>query len=475
MYFVIAMKVLYFCHPETDSINGANEGSYQLCEHNCQLGGNFMRITNNMMISNMINNLQTNIRRLDKTQLQYNTGKRIHKPSDDPVGITRSLKIKADINELKQYKKNVEDAMSWLENTEQAVISNHETLKRLRDLMVQGANGVLTKEEMIKVRNEVAEIKNQVINLANTTYSGDYIFSGKKTNEKLLNQDGSYNVDVMQFLDSGIVDHRINYEVGVGEYIPINTVGTILFEVADLTMSVELPEAGENDATKMEFLGAEVTITKNGDGFELGINIENIGNEDIEIVFPDHFYDNNGELEDGAVLKNEDDIYETISNTFKGIKEKPEQVKAWNELLVKKNIPADINNLTFGTYENNGKAVGIVAKPKKAGLINLIEKIEENLEKGKHEEISDLLGSIDRFLDQSLVVRGEIGAKVNRTELIQNRIEDDIINLRALQSKLEDADLAETAIQLMNEENVYRASLSVGARIIQPTLLDFLR
>ncbi len=441
-----------------------------------------MRVTNNMMISNMTRNLQTNIRRLDKTQMQYNTGKRIHKPSDDPVGITRSLKVRSDISELRQYKKNVEDATSWLENTEEAVVSNHEALKRLRDLMIQGANGVLTTEETIKIQNEVAEIKNQIISQANTTYSGDYIFSGKKTNEKLLTPDGSYNIDIMQFLDSNIVDHRINYEVGVGEYIPINTVGTSLFEVADLTMGVQLPKVdGAGGATKMEFLGAEITVTGDAGSYELGIYIKGLG--DISV-------DN---------LENEAEIYKEIANVLADIKDNdtyPDPPdpnadlsltpkEAWNKLLIEKNIPTDIDNLEFAVYTNRDpneddeskkdKAVGIVAKPQKAGLINLIEKIEKNLIEGKQEEVSELLGSIDKFLDQSLVVRGEIGAKVNRTELIFNRIEDDIINLRALQSKLEDADMAETAIQLMNEENVYRSSLSVGARIIQPTLLDFLR
>lgn len=465
-----------------------------------------MRVTNNMMISNMISNLQTNIRRLDKRQLQYSTGKRIHKPSDDPVAITRSLKIRADVKELRQYKKNVEDATSWLENTEEAVISNHEALKRLRDIMVQGANGVLTKEEMLKVQNEVAQIKNQVISLANTTYSGDYIFSGKKTNEKLLNPDGSYNINVMQFLDSNIVDHRINYEVGVGEYIPINTVGTSLFEAANLTMNVDLPnESGEDSATKMEFLGAEVAIENMGTvdqpSYKLSIGIKGVG--DV-IIKPDPT------TTPPVELNSEEDIYKAINNviginengdsnldvlhnrangtndfgnfTFNGFSEfsnSGELKEAWNKLLIEKDIPVDINNIEFGTYTNKvqgqDKVVGIVAQPQKAGLISLIERIEKNLIEGNNEEVSELLGSIDKFLDQSTVVRGEIGAKVNRTELITERIEDDIINLRALQSKLEDADLAETAIQLMNEENVYRASLSVGARIIQPTLLDFLR
>lgn len=412
-----------------------------------------MRITNNMMIANMTRNLQNNIRKLNRTQLEYNTGKRIHRPSDDPVGITRSLKVRADISELNQYKKNVEDATSWLENTEQAVVSNHEALKRLRDLMVQGANGPLTTEETTKIQAEVAEIKKQIISLGNTTYSGNYIFSGKNTDQKLFNDDGTYAINIAQFLDTNIVDHRINYEVGVGEYIPINTVGTSLFEAANLTMSVKLPDVGQTK--EIEFLGAKISVTEDAGSYDLKINIDGVG----EISVPD--------------LADESAIYEAINDSFENLTS--DEKEAWNKLLIEKEIPADINNLNFTTYENGGKAVGIVAQPEKAGLVNLIERIEKNLIEGNYEEVSNLLGPIDKFLDKALIVRGEIGAKVNRTELILNRIEDDTINLRELQSKLEDADLAETAIRLMNEENVYRASLSVGARIIQPTLLDFLR
>lgn len=436
-----------------------------------------MRITNNMMIANMTRNLQTNIRKLNRTQLEYNTGKRIHRPSDDPVGITRSLKVRADISELNQYKKNVEDATSWLENTEQAVVSNHEALKRLRDLMVQGANGPLTTEETTKIQAEVAEIKKQIISMGNTTYSGNYIFSGKNTDQKLFKEDGTYAINIAQFLDTNIVDHRINYEVGVGEHIPINTVGTSLFEAANLTMSVELPKT-HGEVKEIDFLGAQIKLTgvstdpTDPDApieYNVDITIEGVGSKTYNS------------------LPDADTIHKMIQETFDGIDDPAKFDKdatldasvtpkeAWNKLLIEKNIPADINNLNFTTYENGGKAVGIVAQPVKAGLVNLIERIEKNLIEGNFEEVSSLLGPIDKFLDKALIVRGEIGAKVNRTELILNRIEDDTINLRELQSKLEDADLAETAIRLMNEENVYRASLSVGARIIQPTLLDFLR
>ena len=311
-----------------------------------------MRVTNNMMISNMTRNLQTNIRRLAKTELQYNTGKRIHKPSDDPVGITRSLKLTADISELHQFKKNVQDALSWVENTEDTVIGYTEVLKRLRDLTEQAANGVLTDEETKKIKSEVAELKQQIISQGNTAYSGNYIFSGKNTDTKLFDENGNYTMG-LDAARPGVTDlHTIKFQIGVGETININTLGTSLFEI-------------------------------------------------------------------------------------------------------------------------NPTAPGGGAQ---AGIIALIEDIEGRLEDGNATgELTNKLGEIDKYIDKALTIRGDIGARVNRLELIVNRIEDDVINLRALKSKIEDIDQAETAIQLMNEENVYRASLQVGARIIQPSLLDFLR
>ena len=443
------------------------------------------------MIANMTRNLQTNIRKLDRTQLEYNTGKKIHRPSDDPVGITRVLKIKSDRSELAQFKKNVEDASSWLENTEGAIlglVSDTGTLVRLRDIMIQGANGTLTAEQTKNIQNEVEQIKQQIISMGNTTYSGNYIFSGKNTDKPLLNADGTYNINPTQFLDKGIVDHRINYMVGVGEELNINTVGTALFEAVDLSMNITLPEAGK--IKEINFLGAKISVAGNTAtpiNYDLKIDIEGIGK--IEIP---------GLADEAAIYNEINDIFMNINDYDKPYdpldpaKKHPTKPtltfeqdasadptitpkEAWNKLLLGKEIPVDINNLDFKTFTNSGEVKGIVAQPKKAGLINLIERIEQKLIEANYEEVSQLLGPLDKFIDKALAVRGDIGAKVNRTELILGRIEDDAINLRELQSKLEDADLSETAIRLMNEENVYRASLQVGARIIQPTLLDFLR
>lgn len=109
------------------------------------------------------------------------------------------------------------------------------------------------------------------------------------------------------------------------------------------------------------------------------------------------------------------------------------------------------------------------------GIFKLIDDIAEKVENSDFEGVSEELANIDAKIDDLLSTRSKIGAKVNRLELQQSRLESTQVSYTGLLSKNEDADMAEVIINLKMQENVYRASLAAGARIIQPSLVDFLR
>ncbi|AFV10807.1 flagellar hook protein 3 [Thermacetogenium phaeum DSM 12270] len=90
-------------------------------------------------------------------------------------------------------------------------------------------------------------------------------------------------------------------------------------------------------------------------------------------------------------------------------------------------------------------------------------------------DISSMIGEIDRVLDSFISTRGEIGARVNRLEMSLARLEQTGFEQTDLLSRAEDADIARAIIDLKNRENAYRVTLAAGARIIMPTLIDFLR
>ncbi len=89
--------------------------------------------------------------------------------------------------------------------------------------------------------------------------------------------------------------------------------------------------------------------------------------------------------------------------------------------------------------------------------------------------LGQTLSKVDVHLDRILAVRADIGARTSRIELINARIAENSITFTRLLSDSQDADMSEVIMQLKNAENVYKSALSVGGRIIQPSLLDFLR
>jgi len=107
-------------------------------------------------------------------------------------------------------------------------------------------------------------------------------------------------------------------------------------------------------------------------------------------------------------------------------------------------------------------------------IFKLIDDIVTKLDAGDTNAVSSYIEDIDNYINNILSIRADIGARMNRVELTKNRLSDDQTNFTNLLSKAEDADIAKVIMDLTNAENVYTASLNVGARIIQPSLVDFL-
>ena len=81
----------------------------------------------------------------------------------------------------------------------------------------------------------------------------------------------------------------------------------------------------------------------------------------------------------------------------------------------------------------------------------------------------------DKGIERILSVAAEVGARQNRVEAINNRIKDSTIELTSMLSKTEDVDYSIAITKLKSEESIYQASLAATAKLIQPSLMDFLR
>ena len=109
-------------------------------------------------------------------------------------------------------------------------------------------------------------------------------------------------------------------------------------------------------------------------------------------------------------------------------------------------------------------------------LGKLLKDIIVAMENGDTEELSEnLLKDIDVEIDNMIRVRSNIGAIQNRLDASLSRNETESLNIKKLLSEKEDIDIAEKYMEFSMMSSVYKASLSVGAQILQPSLLDYLR
>ncbi len=108
-------------------------------------------------------------------------------------------------------------------------------------------------------------------------------------------------------------------------------------------------------------------------------------------------------------------------------------------------------------------------------MLTVIPNVATQIRNGDTAAVSASLADIEKNLDEVLSYRAEMGAKVNRMDMLLERSLESKVNLTRLLTSTEDADIAELALKLAQEEASYKAALAVGARLIQPTLVDFLR
>lgn len=555
-----------------------------------------MRITNNMLVNSMLYYMNNNLTRLQKYQAQLATGKKIEVPSDDPIVAAKALKLRTDVSEVDQFRKNANDAYSWMDITENTLGKTVDILQRARELAVQGSNGTLAVNDREKIQQEITQLRGQAIHLANSTYAGRYIFSGYSTDKKLLNEDGTYNCTVSsnetaaikgglndfaetpltidttndQFeicldgtnyrtisltgqtydnepntintlvediqaqiysytelgdvkvsnesgrlifslrdttdangnklnifmrsisgntaLDAlkvktdpvtGMVVSKsedVDYQIGISDNLKINVLGTELFgsgakgDAGEFIVSFNrfIDALGFPDDNKSYIKGQAVTATTSN---PLDLSVGNAYSFDIKV---------NGMAAYTTITLPANKYDGTSGNTLTDLVDNIQtQVDADPDLFAAGvTLVNDNGRITFSADNGYKITMNESTSPNNDALKAM--KIYTNVDKTvssftSNEGLQNSISTMEALKDKTMSMRSDIGARMNRAELTLNRLDNDDVNFTKLMSDNEDVDMAEAIMNLKNEENVYRASLSGGARIIMPTLVDFLK
>jgi len=190
-----------------------------------------MRITNNMLSRIFLLNLEKSATRLIQIQERLSTGRRINRPSDDPIGTTKALNLRLLEKQNEQYQRNIEDASSWLNFNDSALGDLQTALIRAKGIGVQGSDDTLNEEDRKALAQEVNQILEHILSMANCKFKGKYIFGGTETTTPpyAATRDGTTGEITAVASNPAGLDGEIIREIGPGVTISINISGHDVF------------------------------------------------------------------------------------------------------------------------------------------------------------------------------------------------------------------------------------------------------
>jgi flagellar hook-associated protein 3 FlgL len=138
-----------------------------------------MRISTGQLYDRSIQSVLDSQASLSDIQQQLSSGKKLLRPSDDPVGATQVIRLTEEIALIDQYKKNNNLLVNSLEQEETVLRSVNTSVDRARVLMLQSGNGIVGTEDRKAIATEISQIKDQLFDLMNSRNpAGEYIFAG---------------------------------------------------------------------------------------------------------------------------------------------------------------------------------------------------------------------------------------------------------------------------------------------------------
>lgn len=478
-----------------------------------------MRITNIMMTNSMLTNINKNMSNLDKYYTQMASGKKIQMPSDDPIIASRALKLRNIVSSTEQYNSNANQGISWMETTESAFKNITSILTSMSELCVQGASDQYKEDDRKKILHQFNSYVGRLESEINSTYMGRYVFSGymtdkppilkdaatgKNTLNKEIYNDGNYvNIDdVLDKVQNGpikeandILDQiaNLNGQIAGGDTSVITQRDDLIDKLKDTISATDyeifvspdkqtiqlhsIPTSGGGGSSggsgstgdgsitiSVDLINGttvnHITADKNTAGDGLDFVVDGV---DIDIKIP-------GEIIEGATHVSGDRIkLEVGVNNYIDINSVAPEVYT-EEMYSELHYFDKVYDYMSGTLSNDDIDTYFGGKPFSELSQSEIASFDSNL----RSQFEEMITKINNFNSSVTEQHTNLGVRMNRIYLIQERLGDDNVNYTNLMSKNENINYADTAMKFNVANASYQAALRVGMNITQLTLADFL-
>ncbi len=412
------------------------------------------RVSTNMANNDMQYYLRQSSSAMNELQNKMGEQTRIFNLRDDPVAAAHSVRYLSNINRMQRYTRNIDTVLGENKVAEGYMKSANNILQRIRDLAIQGANDTNTVSDKKIMGNEVNELLNELVSIANAkTPDGTSMFAGDRT-----------RTDAFRVLSSHVPEAHGNVITAV-EYR--GTINETKVEISD------------GSYTKTNFAGDRVFWAEQQQIISDKDAQRYVATRDSRIRIDNAYID----------VKAGDNIYAIIAkinNSDAAVKASLDPVK--NSLVLETTTPHQIwlEDSPGGTVLKDLGLISETGKPPYniqrdavvggGSLFDMIINMRDQLYKGNTLKIGGSgLKGITLAQNNLIGSIAELGAKNERLQKVSERLAYEIPEVQDRNSKETDLDMTKAITNLKMLEYTHKAALETASRILQPTLLDFLR
>jgi flagellar hook-associated protein 3 FlgL len=470
-----------------------------------------LRITQTMLYARSLFDVRRSSQGILRIQEQVSSGRRINRPSDDPSAMVRLLPLNSELANLKGLTDNAAAARETLDTGASALLEGSTALSRLKELLVQAANGTVSPSDRKSIGFEIDQLMQHMLGLANTKRGDDYLFGGTRTDQppfRIVDNAGGTRV----VYDGSNEDHEIKVAPGLTTKLyssgrsffqdidrqPASITGNTgaaatgfadtgrgfaSLEVAfDSLLTSSLPAgitAGASISTSTAVgnlgytynAGAGTLSVAGGPAVSVPATDGAFATGNGGVVFLDvtaPITPATGTLVGQANLSTDGGATQTLVDFAAG---NAQVINSYDDTV----LNVDVTNLnrigtdavTFhGTFDVF--TAMIEARDALANTSNLSsDQVKDRLRQ--------LIGEVTTAHDAVLTGVQELGIRSGNLDRLLYRVEELILSDEKTRSNIQDADLAEAISEMTRKQFNFEASLQVSARIVQTSLLTFLR
>jgi len=392
---------------------------------------------------------------MNQVQNRMSSQTRIQNLRDDPLAAAHSTRYQSYLTRLNRYADNIQYTQDNYHVAESYMKQAVDMLQRIREIGVQGANGTYTKSDMQKMAGEVNELLGEFVKVANgRNGDGATLFSGQETQGEPFravygNVAGAPGQVITGVEYTGDIGKR-QTEIADGSYIDMNFPGNEVFWAENQQIFAT------RDATSYQ-------VPENSSFFIDGVQISVSAGDNIQAVI--------SKINDSAAAVKA--RLDPVQNSLVLETTSPHQL--WIQGGTGSPVLQDLG--VVSTVDNTPPANAAPTADVFGGsLFDMIVRLRDDLYAGKQVDVGGrALRGIDSGLDNLLSSLGSLGAKDARLQVTYKRNQTEIPQITELNSKAVDVDMTKAITDLKMLEYTHKAALSTSARILQPTLLDFLR